>query len=130
MGPVWRLNGFTMLACNCYPYLFSVHANVDRPSSHTGTCVLSMYTAVKSNDGKISDNVNGTAMLGATGAGCLPLAAAAAAVGMLACNNRNTWLWAHTSHYLLLAIMPPQPVIPLCCRSQGRICVGLLLRRH
>ncbi|KAI7842566.1 hypothetical protein COHA_003802 [Chlorella ohadii] len=33
----------------------------------SGTCVLSMYTAVKSNDGKISDNVNGTAMLGATG---------------------------------------------------------------
>lgn len=30
-----------------------------------------MYTAVKAADGKISDNVNGTAMLGATGEGVL-----------------------------------------------------------
>lgn len=33
--------------------------------------MLSMYTAVKTADGKISDNVNGTAMLGATGEGVL-----------------------------------------------------------
>lgn len=64
------------------------HAHLDCSSKpcvcfRSGTCVLSMYTAVKTADGKISDNVNGTAMLGVTGA-CQLAHAATAAVAVAA----------------------------------------------
>ena len=38
------------------------------PPALPGTCVLSVYTAVKLPGGNLSDSANGTAMLGVTGA--------------------------------------------------------------